>query len=144
MSIVDCTWNWKGATLTLLFGLFWQTSISREKLTLLFGLFWQTSIQFHEKNSNWHFCLDYFDKLQFHEKFFKNIFLLLRNFETIIHILKGNIGIGVLTLPMAIRNSGLIFGSLGLAMIAYLCVYCMTLLVKAAHKVRSTLVLGNT
>ena len=61
-----------------------------------------------------------------------------RNFETIIHILKGNIGIGVLTLPMAIRNSGLIFGSIGLAAIAYLCVYCMTLLVKAAHKVSIT------
>ena len=91
---------------------------------------------------------------------------LFRNFETIIHILKGNIGIGgtgyryylflwyiatlkqyrlllniiifylVLTLPMAIRNSGLIFGSIGLLLIAYICVYCMTLLVKAAHKVR--------
>ena len=68
---------------------------------------------------------------------FKHIFTFFRNFETIIHILKGNIGIGVLTLPMAIRNSGLIFGSLGLALIAYLCVYCMTLLVKAAHKVRN-------
>jgi len=64
--------------------------------------------------------------------------LAISNFETIIHILKGNIGIGVLTLPMAIRNSGLIFGSLGLAMIAYLCVYCMTLLVKAAHKACAT------
>ena len=65
--------------------------------------------------------------------------LAISNFETIIHILKGNIGIGVLTLPMAIRNSGLIFGSLGLALIAYLCVYCMTLLVKAAHKVSVSL-----
>lgn len=60
--------------------------------------------------------------------------LSISNFETIIHILKGNIGIGVLTLPMAIRNSGLIFGSIGLLLIAYICVYCMTLLVKAAHK----------
>ena len=98
----------------------------------------------------------------------EKLYLLLyifRNFETIIHILKGNIGIGgtgyryylflwyiatlkqyrlllnififylVLTLPMAIRNSGLIFGSIGLLLIAYICVYCMTLLVKAAHKV---------
>ena len=96
----------------------------------------------------------------------KIYYYLFRNFETIIHILKGNIGIGgtgyryylflwyiatlkqyrlllnififylVLTLPMAIRNSGLIFGSIGLLLIAYICVYCMTLLVKAAHKVR--------
>ena len=62
--------------------------------------------------------------------------LAISNLETIIHILKGNIGIGVLTLPMAIRNSGLIFGSLGLIFIAYLCVYCMMLLVNAAHRVR--------
>jgi len=59
-----------------------------------------------------------------------------RNFETIIHILKGNIGIGVLTLPMAIHNAGLIGGSLGLALIAYICVHCMFMLVQAAHKVR--------
>jgi hypothetical protein len=61
--------------------------------------------------------------------------LSISNLETIVHILKGNIGIGVLTLPMAIRNSGLIFGSLGLIFIAYLCVYCMMLLVNAAHRV---------
>ena len=58
----------------------------------------------------------------------------ISNFETIIHILKGNIGIGVLTLPMAIHNAGLIGGSLGLAAIAYICVYCMFTLVRAAHK----------
>ena len=63
--------------------------------------------------------------------------LSISNMETIIHILKGNIGIGVLTLPMALRNSGLIFGSLGLIFIAYLCVYCMMLLVNAAHRVRT-------
>jgi len=60
--------------------------------------------------------------------------LSISNMETIVHILKGNIGIGVLTLPMALRNSGLIFGSLGLIFIAYLCVYCMMLLVNAAHR----------
>lgn len=57
------------------------------------------------------------------------------NFETIIHILKGNIGIGVLTLPVAIKNSGLIFGSVGLALIALICVHCMRMLVHSAHKV---------
>ena len=58
----------------------------------------------------------------------------ISNFETIIHLLKGNIGMGVLTLPMAIRNSGLMFGSFGLAFIAFVCVYCMRMLVNAAHK----------
>jgi amino acid permease len=37
---------------------------------------------------------------------------------------------------MAIKNAGLIGGSLGLAAIAYICVYCMFMLVKAAHKVK--------
>eukprot|EP00095_Tigriopus_kingsejongensis_P012186 maker-scaffold521_size146803-snap-gene-0.10 protein:Tk12186 transcript:maker-scaffold521_size146803-snap-gene-0.10-mRNA-1 annotation:"proton-coupled amino acid transporter 4" len=58
----------------------------------------------------------------------------ISNTETIIHILKGNIGIGVLTLPIAIRNSGLLFGNIGLACIAYMCVHCMKMLVNAAHK----------
>jgi len=58
----------------------------------------------------------------------------ISNFETIIHILKGNIGIGVLTLPRAIRNSGLIGGLIGLTAIAAICIYCMHLLVRAAHK----------
>ena len=49
--------------------------------------------------------------------------------------MKGNIGIGVLTLPRAIRNSGLIGGLIGLTAIAGICIYCMHLLVRAAHKV---------
>ena len=64
-----------------------------------------------------------------------SILFCFRNFETIIHILKGNIGIGVLTLPRAIRNSGLIGGLIGLTAIAGICIYCMHLLVRAAHKV---------
>jgi amino acid permease len=67
--------------------------------------------------------------------------IIFRNFETIIHILKGNIGIGVLTLPMAIHNAGLIGGSVGLAVIAYVCVYCMFMLVRAAHKVSQLTIL---
>ena len=58
----------------------------------------------------------------------------ISNFESIIHLLKGNIGMGVLTLPMAIRNAGLLFGILGLGFIAFICVYCMRMLVNAAHK----------
>ena len=69
--------------------------------------------------------------------------LSISNLETIVHILKGNIGIGVLTLPMAIRNSGLIFGSIGLIFIAYLCVYCMMLLVNAAHRVNMIFILSK-
>ena len=73
----------------------------------------------------------------------RNDALSISNLETIVHILKGNIGIGVLTLPMAIRNSGLIFGSIGLIFIAYLCVYCMMLLVNAAHRVNMIFILSK-
>lgn len=52
-----------------------------------------------------------------------------------VHLIKGNIGIGILTLPVAIRNSGLILGVFGLAGIAFICVYCMKLLVNATHQV---------
>ena len=50
------------------------------------------------------------------------------------HLLKGNIGMGVLTLPMAVRNAGLLFGAAGLGLIALVCVYCMRMLVGAAHR----------
>ena len=61
----------------------------------------------------------------------------ISNFETIIHLLKGNIGIGVLTLPMAIRNSGLMLGSAGLIFIAVVCIFCMRILVASANKVKN-------
>jgi len=57
----------------------------------------------------------------------------ISSFETIVHILKGNIGIGILTLPVAIRNAGLILGCFGIAAIAVICVLCMKMLVNAAH-----------
>ncbi len=56
------------------------------------------------------------------------------NFETMVHIIKGNIGIGIITLPMAIRNAGLMLGAFGIMGIAMISVYCMKLLVRSAHR----------
>ena len=37
----------------------------------------------------------------------------ISNMDTIIHMLKGNIGTGILAMPDAIKNSGLVVGNLG-------------------------------
>ena len=37
----------------------------------------------------------------------------ISNTDTIIHMLKGNIGTGILAMPDAIKNSGLVVGNLG-------------------------------
>ena len=59
---------------------------------------------------------------------------LYRNAETIIHLLKGNIGIGVLTMPIAISNAGLVGGVLGMVFVAIITIHCMHTLVIAAQK----------
>ena len=44
----------------------------------------------------------------------------ISNAETIVHLLKGNIGTGILAMPDAIKNSGLLVGNIG-----ELCVFCV-------------------
>merc|ERR1711892_1258873 len=58
----------------------------------------------------------------------------ISNVETIIHLLKGNIGIGVLTMPIAISNAGLVGGVLGMVFVAVVTIHCMHTLVIAAQK----------
>ena len=38
----------------------------------------------------------------------------ISNTDTIIHLLKGNVGTGILAMPDAIKNSGLIVGNVGI------------------------------
>ena len=52
----------------------------------------------------------------------------ISNTDTIIHMLKGNLGTGILAMPDAIKNSGLLVGNLGLIVMAFICVHCMHLL----------------
>ncbi|OXA56591.1 proton-coupled amino acid transporter-like protein CG1139 isoform X2 [Folsomia candida] len=55
------------------------------------------------------------------------------NFDTAIHLLKGNIGTGILAMPQAFLNAGLIVGSVGLVFIGIICVHTMHILLNCAR-----------
>ncbi|XP_011505457.1 PREDICTED: proton-coupled amino acid transporter 1-like [Ceratosolen solmsi marchali] len=56
------------------------------------------------------------------------------NTETLIHLLKGSLGTGILAMPNAFGNSGLIMGTISTIVIGILCTYCLHVLVKAQYK----------
>jgi len=58
---------------------------------------------------------------------------LLSNWQAAMHILKGNIGTGILGLPIAVKHAGVIIGPAVLAVIAVISVHCMHLVVSASH-----------
>ena len=53
--------------------------------------------------------------------------------STLMHILKGNIGIGLLSMPNAIQDAGYVLGPTLLILMGLIATHCMTLLVSCSH-----------
>ncbi|KAG0716570.1 Proton-coupled amino acid transporter 4 [Chionoecetes opilio] len=61
------------------------------------------------------------------------------NCETLIHLIKGNIGTGILAMPDGVKNSGLYTGTVMLPFISLICIHCMHMLVGCAHELKERL-----
>ncbi|XP_037034977.1 proton-coupled amino acid transporter-like protein pathetic isoform X2 [Bradysia coprophila] len=55
------------------------------------------------------------------------------DFETLIHFVKGCVGSGILSMPLAFSNAGLWFGLVATFTVGFICTYCVHILVKCAH-----------
>lgn len=53
--------------------------------------------------------------------------------ETLAHLLKGSLGTGILSVPLAFAHAGLFMGILCTCLVGFLCTYCIHILIKSTH-----------
>lgn len=58
------------------------------------------------------------------------------NLSSLMHLLKGNIGTGILAMPSAVMNAGLWVGTIGVLVIGGIAIHCMHMLLNCCHILR--------
>lgn len=56
-----------------------------------------------------------------------------RDVGALTHLLKSSLGTGILAMPNAIKNGGLLFGGIGTIVIGIICAHCVHILVRSSH-----------
>lgn len=57
-----------------------------------------------------------------------------RTSGSLAHLLKSSLGTGILAMPMAFKNSGLLFGAIGTLVVGFLCTHAVHILVSIPKK----------
>lgn len=54
--------------------------------------------------------------------------------DTLIHLLKGSLGTGILAMPNAFHHSGYLVGAIGTIIIGIVCTYCVHILLRSQYE----------